>query len=253
MSEPTQKQPFILRRPGGDIDSKRFFNAPRVVLVIAALMILSFVLMHLAPARAARIIETVAAVSPQRFLDGPGANGGVLGMLSPLIAHMFVHASIAHVSLNTLGFLAFGTPVARRMLADGAPSSILRVFASLWFVCFYFLSGIAGALVYIAMHTNEMSFLVGASGGVSGLFGAITRFAFSRTTLFGPEYARFSPLFSSTVMVWTTAFIVMNLAAGLFGGPLTGDANIAWEAHLGGFFFGLLAYPAFEGLSRAGR
>jgi membrane associated rhomboid family serine protease len=253
MSEPTQEHPYALRRPGGDIDRNRFFNAPAVVMVLAALMILSFVLTLVAPGLAKRVIETAAAVEPIRFMSGSAANGGVLRMTSPLIAHMFVHANIAHLAINTLFFLAFGAPVARRMGAEGAPQRFFRWYASVWFAAFYFMSGILGALAYSAAHTNEASLLVGASGGVSGLLGALVRFAFNRTSLFGPETARISPLWSSPVMVWSSVIVAMNIAAGLFGAPFSGGANIAWEAHLGGYFFGLLAYPAIESLARAGR
>ena len=53
--------------------------------------------------------------------------------------------------------------------------------------------------------------------------------------------------------MWTIIVTVMNIVVGSFGGLLAGGLNIAWEAHLGGYFFGLLAYPFFESLSRGGR
>lgn len=253
MTDPSDKPPFILRRPGGDVDRNRVFNAPGVVLMIAAATVLVFFLMVLAPERAARIIEASAAVSPRRFMLGPGPNGGVLNMVSPLIAHMFVHAGLAHLLINTMFLLAFGSPTARRMGAEGALRSFARFAAASYFLSFYLLCGIAGALVYIGLHANEASLLIGASGGVSGLLGALVRFAFNRTSLFGPERARISPLLSPSVIIWSTAFIGMNAAGVIFSDALAGGANIAWEAHLGGYFFGLLTYPFFERVARGGR
>jgi len=253
MSEPPRKEPYILRRPGGDVDRRRLFNAPGVVLLVAGITVLSFLLMIAAPERAARIIESAAAVSPQRFAQGAQANGGLLNMMSPLFAHMFVHAGLAHLLINTLFFMAFGAPVARRMGADDALGGFGAFYAALLFLSFYFLSGVVGALVYIAGHMSEHSLLVGASGGVSGLLGGLVRFAFNRTTLFGPERARMSPLFSPPVIAWSSIIVVMNAGVGLFGGPLAGGADVAWEAHLGGYFFGLLFYPAFERAARGGR
>lgn len=253
MSEPSQKRPFILRRPGGEIDRNRLFNAPGVVLLVAAATIAAFFLMLLAPAPALRSIEQTAAVSPRRFMLGAEANGGALNLVSPLVAHMFVHAGMAHLVINTMFFLAFGAPVARRMGAQDALKSIAAFSAASLFLTFYFLSGVAGALAYIAAHMNESSLLIGASGGVSGLLGGVVRFAFNRSSLFGPEQARMSALASPSVLSWSTVFVGLNLVMGLFGGPLAGGVDIAWEAHLGGYFFGLVTYPFFERAARGGR
>ena len=51
--------------------------------------------------------------------------------------------------------------------------------------------------------------------------------------------------------MWSGVVIVMNLAVGMFGGALAGGASIAWEAHIGGYMFGLLTYPFFDRLARA--
>ncbi len=254
MSEPSRKPPFILRRPGGEVNRTRVFNAPGVVLFFVVATIGVFIMMLLAPERVVvRIIETTAAVSPPRLLAGPEANGGVFKMVTPLVAHMFVHAGIAHLVINTMFLLAFGAPVARRLGAQRALESVAGFFASVWFAAFYILSGAAGALFYVVMHANEFSLLIGASGGVSGLLGGLVRFAFNRTTLFGPEHARISALTSPSVLTWSAVFVGINLAVGLFGGPFAGGAQIAWEAHLGGYFFGLLTYPLFERIAGGGR
>lgn len=251
MSNASQNPPYRLRRPGGDIDKKRLFNVPGVVLLIAGAMILAFMLMSFAPERAARLVEAIAAVSPRRLLLGPERNGGVLAMISPLIAHMFVHASMPHLLFNTLWLLALGTPTARRMQTENALQSFSAFAAASLFVTFYFLSGIAGALTFVAAHPNEATLLVGASGGVSGLFGGVVRFAFNRSTLFGPENATFSPLSAPSVIAWSVVIVVMNIGVGMFGGGLTGGVSIAWEAHIGGYVFGLLTYPFFERVARA--
>lgn len=253
MSDASEKPPYRLRRPGGEIDQTRIFNVPGVLLAIAGVTALFFVLMAFAPERMAQIIEVSAAVSPRRFLLGPERNGGLLEMVSPLITHMFVHANLPHLLFNSLWLLAFGAPVARRMGAENALQSTTAFASAALFLTFYLLSGVFGALTYIAAHSNELTLLVGASGGVSGLLGGVVRFAFNRSTLFGPEHATISPLTSRSVLTWTMIVILMNVALGLFGGVLTGGADIAWEAHIGGYFFGLLAYPFFEHMARSFR
>lgn len=250
MSEASEKSPYRLRQPGGEIDRKRLFNVPGVVLLIVGAMVLAFMLILFAPERAARLIEASAAVSPRRLLLGPERNGGVLSMISPLIAHMFVHASLPHLLFNSLWLLALGTPVARRMKAEYALQSFSAFAAASLFLTFYLLSGIAGALTFVAGHTDEMTLLVGASGGVSGLLGGVVRFAFNRSTLFGPENATMSPLTAPSVIAWSTVIIIMNVGIGIFGGGLAGGVNVAWEAHIGGYLFGLFAYPFFERVAR---
>lgn len=243
---------YELRRPGGDIDPKRVFNAPGVVLLLVVVTALIFVFLGFSQARVARFIAFAGAVNPMGFLAGAEANGGYLRWLSPLIGHMFLHAGIAHLGFNMLWLLALGTPTARRMGAENALKSFSAFAAASLFVTFYLLSGVAGALAFIAAHPNESIPMVGASGGVSGLLGGVVRFAFNRSTLFGPERSAISPLFSSSVVTWTVMVVVMNLLVGTFGGGLAGKGGgIAWEAHLGGYFFGLIAYPYFERLGRA--
>lgn len=246
-------KPYVLRRPGGEVDTRRVFNLPGVVLATAVLTIFLFAMIFVVPERAAWIIQNGAGFSPLRFLEGPEANGGWMRLVSPLVGHMFVHAGIAHLLFNMLWFAAFGAPVARRMGAENALQSFSALCAAGLFLTFYLLSGVVGALTFTLFHMNETTLLVGASGGVSGLWGAVVRFAFNRTSLFGPEASRFSALSSPSVLAWSAFVIAMNVAVGIYGVALTGGASIAWEAHIGGYVFGLLTYPFFERLARAFR
>jgi len=252
MSTSPNEKPYIVRKPAGAENTTRIFNLPGVVLAIAAATGLVFILLWLAPERMVRLVEVAGAVSPRRFLAGPQANGGLLGMVAPLFAHMLVHANLPHLLFNSLWLFAFGAPVARRMGAEGALQSFSAFSRASLFLSFYMLCGAAGALAYIAAHMNELTLLVGASGGVSGLLGALVRFAFNRSSLLGPEYGKISPLSSSVVLVWSLAIIGLNVAVGVFGDAFPGGgANIAWEAHIGGFLFGLFTYPAFDQTARA--
>ncbi len=245
---------YRLRRPGGEVDKSRIVNAPGIVLVIAGAIVAAFAFMAFAPERTARLTQEAAGLVPAAFASGPEANGGVLAMAAPLVTHMFVHAGLAHLLMNTLFLLAFGTPVARRMNADGALQSSAAFAAASMFLTFYLLCGAVGALAFIALHADEYTLLVGASGGVFGLLGGLVRFAFNRTTLFGPEDARFNGLTARPVIGWTMFVVLTNnpVAAALLS-PMAGGGGIAWEAHMGGYFFGLLTYPFFERAARGFR
>ena len=253
MSDGAEKPSYRLRRPGGDVDPNRIVNAPGVIIFIAGATVAAYLLLAFAPERTKLVVIEAAAVIPAFFVSGAEANGGVLSMMSPLIAHMFVHGGLAHLLINVLFLLAFGAPVARRMGADGALQSMGAFASASMFLTFYFLCGVCGALAFIALHANDTIPMVGASGGVFGLFGALSRFAFTRSTLFGPEEARFGSLFDRSVMGWAIFVIATNnpLTAALLS-PMAGG-GIAWEAHLGGYFFGLLTYPFFEKAARGFR
>ncbi len=249
------KPSYRLRRPGGDVDPSRVVNAPGIVLLIAGAILAAFAFFAFAPERTARITQQATGLIPAAFASGPEANGGVLAMLSPLVTHMFVHAGLAHLLMNTLFLLAFGTPVARRMNAAGALQSAGAFASASMFLTFYLLCGAVGALAFIALHADEYTLLVGASGGVFGLLGGLVRFAFNRSTLFGPEDARFNSLTDRPVIGWTAFVVLTNnpVAAALLSPMASGGAGIAWEAHIGGYFFGLLTFPFFERAARSFR
>ena len=67
-----------------------------------------------------------------------------------------------HLLINSAWFLAFATPVARRI-------------GPVRFLAFFLLCGVGGALLYLPFNSAPM---VGASGAISGLMGAAMRFLF---------------------------------------------------------------------------
>ena len=225
------------------------FNAPPVVLATIGALAAAFALLWLAPDRAGFAFERAAGVTPLRFLAGPEANGGVLAMVAPLFSHMILHADLMHILFNSVWLLALGAPVATR-LGAGRPGA--GWLPSSLFISFFALSGAAGALFYILFNLKSVVLLVGASGGVSGLFGALVRFAFKRQAFFTRDSNEMAPLTDRRVIAWSVVFIIMNIFLAFFGGgALSGGSQVAWEAHVGGYLFGLAAFPAFDRLARA--
>lgn len=233
-------------------DPRKVLNAPGVVVFLVALTALAFFALLFLPERVVRFFEVYGAVSPYRFGLGASANGGVLAMFAPFVTHMFLHADLTHLGFNMLWLLAFGTPVAQRMGADNALQSNAGMLSAGIFTTFYFLCGAAGALVYILFHQNQFTFLVGASGGVSGLMGALVRIALARMSMFSPAEGSLAPLFSRGVLVWTAVVVGINVFIGAFGNPV-GEGQIAWDAHIGGYLFGLITAPFFLALSQPQR
>jgi membrane associated rhomboid family serine protease len=220
------------------------FNVPGVVLgLLAAFFAVHLLLWVILPAGDSEWLMVALAFIPAR-VDGDVADlpGGNVAIVTSFVTHQFVHGNLAHLLINSAWLLAFGSPIARR-------TDPLR------FLAFFLLCGIAGALLYLAINGSARILVVGASGAISGLMGAAFRFVFRSMAEGPPGMADTSrtPLMSLAatlqdrrIMMVIVGWTVLNvlLAQGVAG--LAEAAGIAWEAHLGGFYAGLLLYGFFD-------
>jgi membrane associated rhomboid family serine protease len=221
------------------------FNVPGGVLALLTLFFAVHVVRWALPADQDAWWTAALAYIPARCC-GLAADlpGGQVAAYTSYITHLFVHGDLTHLLINSAWLLAFGTPVARRTSPVG-------------FLAFFGFTGIAGALLYLIVNGGVLTLMVGASGAISGLMGASFRFVFRGLEKRGPwafaTGAPHIPLVSiadtlrdrrivMAVAAWTLLNVV--LAWGALG--LTEAAGIAWEAHLGGFFSGLLFFGLFD-------
>ncbi|MGZ3401161.1 MAG: rhomboid family intramembrane serine protease [Caulobacteraceae bacterium] len=155
------------------------------------------------------------------------------GRWTPLVTALFVHGGWVHAGMNAVGALAFGAPAARYL--GLGPKGALGFFL-LFPAC-----GVLASLGYALIHLHDVQPMAGASGAVAGLLGASTRFLERR--------GRLSPLATRSVVASTAAWIVINVMMGtLHYAPGIGAVSIAWEAHIIGFFAGLLLIGPFAAL-----
>jgi membrane associated rhomboid family serine protease len=190
-------------------------------------------------------LQQARAIRELRILGG-GAK------LWTLLTYAFLHGSWTHVLLNSIWLIAFGPPIARRF---GAPR----------FLLFMAVTAICSALAHWASAPMDFSPLIGASGADSGLMGAATRFMFQPGAPLGPssridhpEIESIPPVSLRGVFVDRRALIFLGIwlvSNFIFGaGAQTlgfSDAPVAWIAHLGGFFAGLVLFPLFDRPFRA--
>lgn len=221
------------------------FNVPGVVLALLIMFLAVHVARLALPADQDAWWTAALAFIPARCCGfAADLPGGRVAAFTSYITHLFVHGDLPHLLINSAWMLAFGTPVARRTSPVG-------------FLAFFAFTGIAGALLYLIVNGGVLTLMVGASGAISGLMGASFRFVFrgfeERGAWAFAAGARHIPLVSlgdtlrdrriiMAVAAWTVLNVV--LAWGALG--LTEAAGIAWEAHLGGFFAGLLFFGLFD-------
>ena len=161
-----------------------------------------------------------------------------------VVTHQLVHADWAHLFINCAWLLAFGGAVAARI-------GMARL------VALGVASGIVGALLFLALRWGELTPMAGASGAVSGLMGAAFRFFFSALDLGGLHHFRDEPrlvprmslaetLGDRRIQLTIGLFLLINALTAVGAKYITSAGGIAWEAHLGGFFFGLLSFALFD-------
>ncbi|MGE0182385.1 MAG: rhomboid family intramembrane serine protease [Parvularculaceae bacterium] len=210
-------------------------DVPMPVVVLSASLALVFFAMAAAPRGVEAEISALLGLSPQRLFLGGRGPGGWPGAIAPLFTHFLIHATVAHLFFNLLWLTVFGAPIARRF------GSAVR------FMLFFVFCAAFGGLFFSLFHLNDPTLLVGASGGITGLLGGLVRFAFHRPFTKRASPKGVLPLTDKSVLTWSAVVIAMNASIAVFGpGVGAGEAEIAWQAHVGGYLFGLIAFPLFD-------
>lgn len=174
-----------------------------------------------------------------------GFPGGIYAEIWSPVTYGLIHGSATHLLINVVWLAAFGSALARR-------------FGTSRFLVFTLLGTVAGAAAHWLVHPEDTVPVVGASAAISAHMAAVARFMFQSA---GPLRANRRDigvwhaeavtlpgiLADRRVLGFLGVWFGLNLAFGLwssaFGGP---DGTIAWEAHIGGFVFGLLAFSLFD-------
>ena len=208
-----------------------FLKAPVSVLaLIGALVAAHVARMAMVTAESERILNEYAFIplrySPDALEPGSWMERGV-----PFVSYMLLHADLGHLAINCLWLLAFGSVVARR-------------FGTLMFLLFFLVCGAASAAIYLALNWGSPAAVIGASGAISGLMAAgIRMLSVPGQGTSGPGLA---PIFSAQVLVFSALWVVINLVFGFAGFGIGGEVQpIAWQAHLGGYFVGLVLAGSF--------
>ncbi|WP_336279094.1 rhomboid family intramembrane serine protease [Bartonella sp. CB175] len=170
--------------------------------------------------------------------------GDPLAFCHTIVSYSFMHGSFEHIAINMAWLLVFGSP-------------LVRHFGSLRFLFFWILTAIISALTYFIFHQNSIVSLVGASGAISGMMGAVARYDsfFTHLGAASPENEKKigallsikKALCSRNVLSYISVWLIINFIVGVFSSVFERDnVSIAWEAHVGGLVSGFLLVGFFN-------
>ena len=128
-----------------------------------------------------------------------------------IFTSLFLHASFGHILGNMITLYFFG-------------KNLQLLIGSKRFLIVYFAGGILGSLMYVLLAV-PLSIAIGASGAVFAVGGALTVMRPKLRVIIFPI-----PI---PIPLWTAViggFVILSFLP-----------NVAWQAHLGGLAFGLIA------------
>ena len=211
--------------PIGDDNSARRIT-PLVTYVLIAINALVFFL-ELSSGEA--FINRWAFV-PTRFLDNP------IAYFPTLFTSMFMHAGWMHLLGNMLYLWIFGDNVEDR-LGHGM------------FTIFYLVCGLAATFAQLAFSLGSSIPNLGASGAIAGVLGAyLVMFPRGRVrVMMGRAIVPVSAL--TAIGLWIVIQIFSQISA--FTASSQTEGGVAYMAHIGGFFAGVVLAYVLGGSARA--
>jgi membrane associated rhomboid family serine protease len=207
-----------LKRPGPQRGTgERAINLPPAILWLIAINVAIHLLRQLLSDSVDQELVTKLGLVPANIT---GDQSDLLSMIVSPITYQFLHGGWVHLGVNMLSLAAFGAPVERLL-------GVRR------FVLFYLSAGIVSAAVHVFFFSDSTDPVIGASGAISGVFGAVLMLMRQVGSL-------------SSLLPIAGIWIALNVFFGIFGGtPGAGGEPVAWVAHIGGFIYGLAAIRLF--------
>jgi membrane associated rhomboid family serine protease len=176
--------------------------------------------------------------------------GGAGAKVWTFVTYSLLHANLTHLGFNVLWLLPFGSALARR-------------FGAIRFFLFLAVTAAAGALAHLVTHEHAVAPMIGASASVSGAMAAAIRFAFVRGSFLSfsrsdadtaarvPALPLSRALRDGRVVGFLAVWFGVNIIFGVGAiGVDSETTSVAWQAHIGGFFAGLLLFALFDPVPR---
>jgi len=134
-----------------------------------------------------------------------------------IVTSMFTHYNFTHILFNMWAFYFFG-------------SAIIKILGVRHFWLIYMIGGIIGSMAFVLIG-NPISLVIGASGAIFALGGALAILRPKVRVVFFP--------IPVPMPLWVGIFA--NFAIITLLAILSIIPHIAWQSHLGGLAFGIVA------------
>jgi len=246
MSEAFKAKP--LTQPSEPPVSEPIFNLPFAVVATIGVLVLvhavrAFVLTD---DQDLQFLYTFAFI-PARYGADAAFPGGFGADVWTFFTYAFIHADLMHLGLNLAWLIPFGTALARR-------------FGTWRYSVFMLVVAAVGAFAHLVTNLGSVEPMIGASAAISGAMAAAMRFVFqpngpvarwrerSEEAYQVPAASLMATLRDPRFLLFLAVWLGLNALFGLgtisFGAE-AGQA-IAWQAHVGGFFAGLILFNLFD-------
>lgn len=205
------------RAAGNDVP---FFNAGRIP-PLTKIMLAALIAVQAIMSFALTDAQRIEAFFTFGFVPADYTNGALtLSALLGPFTYMLLHGGWMHLIFNGVMILAIGSFAEKTF---GMKRMAIIVIGS----------SLGGALLHFALNTGAATPVIGASGAVSGLFAMALMILYAQGRM-GPISDK-GPL--PVIALWAGLLVVMGMLSG---------SNVAWQAHLGGFFAGLMILRWFK-------
>ena len=165
------------------------------------------------------------AVVPAVFVAHPFSPG----QYTLIFTSMFLHGGLLHLAGNMLFLWIFG-------------NNVEDYFGHFRFAVFYLACGVVATLTHIFANASSAIPVIGASGAISGVLGAyFLLFPKARVVALIPIFL-FLYFIEVPAYFFLGVYILLQLLYALpsLSGGAAATHGIAWFAHIGGFFAGIL-------------
>jgi membrane associated rhomboid family serine protease len=221
---------------------KQMFNVPTVIVAVIAVLVLIHGAIQWGGLQWQVLSQYAFAFIPARFgpLPFPQLSGSAYWSF---LTYGFLHADWTHLGFNCLWLVIFSKPVALRL-------------GTVRYLALLALTIIAGAFAGLVVHWGQFVVMVGISAGVSGMVAAAIPIMYAghlrlnmddkhlmaaMTPLTPLQIVQSRPALMFTLL-WLGLTTLTATSQYLTGTAFLEERVVAWEAHLGGFIAGFIAF-----------
>lgn len=234
----------------GNIDPPAAFNVPAVVLLLTGLIVIVHIARAVIPVSWSAWLVGVFAFTPLRYDPSMGEAivwpGGHLADIAGFLTCFFLQSDPGTLMINGAALLILGAAVAWR-------------FGAWRFLAFTALCTVAGSFTCLLFYWGSAAAMVGAGGGLSGLFAASIHFLFKGGSAMAafrvaggaafrkPAWTLRDALADQNVRIWLAVFAFITAWNAV--SPLiitTSQVMPGWPANIGGFLAGLALFRFFD-------